>query len=134
MNTGLQSILIKSWQGRSPFKADRQHLHHRLLQLQFTHLQATLILISVNLFFIVLSYLLRGIGIVSLMGVIVGLASMMTYILVKLVERRANKLIEVELLLAAYLKKLYKRKEKPLIKRIEKIHFPEQYRSSISRN
>ena len=131
----LRVFMLRILQGRSPFKADRQHLHHRLLQLQFTHLQATLILISVNLFFITLSYLLRGIGIVWLMAVIVGLASIMSYILVKLAERRAKKLIEVELLLAEYLKKLYGRKEKTdLIKSIEKINLPQPDRSVIGRN
>lgn len=75
-------FILRIFQKKSPFKADKQHIHHRLLQLGLTHLQATMILIFVNMFFIVLSYLLRGIGIVWLMGVILGLASMMVYFLV----------------------------------------------------
>ena len=78
----LRVFILRIYQGKSPFKADRQHIHHRLLQLGCTHLQATLILISVNLFFIVLSYSLRGIGIIWLMGLILGLASLMSYVLV----------------------------------------------------
>ncbi len=89
----LRVFILRILQGKSPFKADRQHLHHRLLQLKFTHLQATGILISVNLFFIVLSYLLRQIGIVWLMAVIVGLACMMSYILVSVVRIRDRKAI-----------------------------------------
>jgi UDP-N-acetylmuramyl pentapeptide phosphotransferase/UDP-N-acetylglucosamine-1-phosphate transferase len=59
-------FILRIIQGKSPFVADKQHLHHCLLQLGNTHLQATLILLSVNLIFIVLSYLLQGIGIVWL--------------------------------------------------------------------
>lgn len=37
---------------KSPFNADRNHIHHRLLELGLSHLQSTAILISVNVFFI----------------------------------------------------------------------------------
>jgi UDP-GlcNAc:undecaprenyl-phosphate GlcNAc-1-phosphate transferase len=40
--------------GNSPFTADRNHIHHRLLKLGLTHLQATLLLVSINVFAIVL--------------------------------------------------------------------------------
>ena len=90
----LRVFILRVVQGKSPFKADRQHLHHRLLQLGFTHLQATLILLTVNLFFIVLSYLLRSIGIVWLMAVIVGLACLMTYILMSFVKERNQKALD----------------------------------------
>jgi hypothetical protein len=90
----LRVFILRITQSKSPFKADRQHIHHRLLQLGCTHLQATLILIFVNLFFIVLSYLLRGIGIIWLMGVILGLASMMSYILVAFAKERNKKAID----------------------------------------
>jgi UDP-GlcNAc:undecaprenyl-phosphate GlcNAc-1-phosphate transferase len=128
----LRVFILRILHGKSPFKADKQHLHHFLLQLKCTHLQATLILISANIFFIVISYLLRGIGIVWLMTVIVGLASLMAYILVKLVKRQARKQIEVELLLAAYLKKLYRKREKEvLIRRIDVRRLIELQRSAI---
>ena len=35
--------------GKNPFEADRQHIHHRLLDAGFTHLQATGILLFVNM-------------------------------------------------------------------------------------
>ncbi|GAB2693958.1 MraY family glycosyltransferase [Mucilaginibacter koreensis] len=40
--------------GNSPFKADRNHIHHRLLKLGLTHLQSTLLLVSINIVAIVL--------------------------------------------------------------------------------
>jgi UDP-GlcNAc:undecaprenyl-phosphate/decaprenyl-phosphate GlcNAc-1-phosphate transferase len=84
----LRVFILRVKQGKSPFKADRQHIHHRLLQLGCTHLQATAILIAVNLFFIVLSYSLRGIGIIWLMGEILGLAIVMSYFLVTYANRK----------------------------------------------
>ena len=96
----LRVFILRIKQGKSPFKADRQHIHHRLLKLGYSHLQATIILISVNLFFIVLSYLLRGIGIVWLMGIIVGLASLMSHVLVVFVEEKRKK--EIDSLISSY--------------------------------
>lgn len=87
----LRVFVLRVKQGNSPFKADRQHIHHRLLQLGCTHLEATLILIGVNIFFIVLSYMLRGIGIVWLMGLIVALACVMSYILVTAAKGKSRK-------------------------------------------
>jgi UDP-GlcNAc:undecaprenyl-phosphate GlcNAc-1-phosphate transferase len=87
----LRVFILRVKQGNSPFKADRQHIHHRLLQLGCTHLEATLILIGVNIFFIVLSYMLRGIGIVWLMGLIVALACVMSYILVTATKGESRK-------------------------------------------
>ena len=91
----LRVFILRIKQGKSPFKADRQHIHHRLLQLGCTHLQATLILIGVNIIFIVLSYSLRDIGIVWLMGVIVGLACIMSYILVTSAKARNKKAFDL---------------------------------------
>jgi hypothetical protein len=38
--------------GKSPFMADRNHIHHRVLRLGYTHLQATLILSSIKILLI----------------------------------------------------------------------------------
>jgi UDP-GlcNAc:undecaprenyl-phosphate GlcNAc-1-phosphate transferase len=84
-------FILRIVQGKSPFKADRQHIHHRILRLGCTHLQTTLILLSVNIFFIVLSYLLRGIGIIWLMGVILAAACFMSFILLILIKRKTLK-------------------------------------------
>jgi membrane-bound ClpP family serine protease len=96
----IRVFTLRVKQGKSPFKADRQHIHHRLLELGFTHLQATLTLILVNLLFIVLSYSLRGIGIIWLMGVILGLASLLSYILVFYAKKRKRE--EISSLIAGY--------------------------------
>jgi UDP-GlcNAc:undecaprenyl-phosphate GlcNAc-1-phosphate transferase len=90
----LRVFILRVAQGKSPFKADRQHTHHQLLQLGYTHLQSTVILLAVNLFFVVLSYLLRNIGIVWLIAVILGLASLMSFILSALTRERTREAIK----------------------------------------
>jgi UDP-N-acetylmuramyl pentapeptide phosphotransferase/UDP-N-acetylglucosamine-1-phosphate transferase len=55
----LRVFSLRIMQGRSPFSADRQHLHHILLDLGFSHLHATFILFTVNLFFIFLAMALN---------------------------------------------------------------------------
>ncbi len=41
-------FFIRLKQGRSPFSADRNHIHHRLLDLGFTHKSATVIICAFN--------------------------------------------------------------------------------------
>ncbi len=86
----LRVFILRISQGKSPFVADRQHIHHRLLQLGLSHLQATLVLTFVNLFFIILSFILREMGIILLATVILGLACLMTYILVFFAKEKGN--------------------------------------------
>ena len=81
-------FILRIYQGKSPFKADRQHTHHRLLQMGFTHLQSTIILLIVNIFFIIISYLFRGIGNIWLTCVILALAVLMSSLLLTLTEKR----------------------------------------------
>ena len=77
----LRVFTLRIWQGKSPFVADRQHIHHRLLELGMSHIQATLSLMLVNLAFIMLSFLLQGIGVLYLIFAILGTASLLSYML-----------------------------------------------------
>ncbi len=47
---------------RSPFSPDRNHVHHLLLDKNFSHKQITFILVGINLIFIILVYLGRSLG------------------------------------------------------------------------
>lgn len=60
----------------SPFRADRNHIHHRVLRLGFNHMQATLVLASVNIISIALALLFSGFGNTVIIIVIV-IASLM---------------------------------------------------------
>ncbi|MFC6099535.1 glycosyltransferase family 4 protein [Olivibacter domesticus] len=57
--------------GKSPFFADRNHIHHRLLNVGFTHSQASAILVATNLVFIALALGLDQIGTTQLMLVVI---------------------------------------------------------------
>jgi UDP-N-acetylmuramyl pentapeptide phosphotransferase/UDP-N-acetylglucosamine-1-phosphate transferase len=47
---------------RSPFSADRNHIHHFLLDLGLSHRMITMVCVIVNTLFIVLAYFLQDIG------------------------------------------------------------------------
>lgn len=53
--------------GSSPFRADKSHIHHRLLSLGYSQLQVVIILSSVNLAFIIVSFVLKNMGELYLM-------------------------------------------------------------------
>ncbi|WP_425236044.1 MraY family glycosyltransferase [Ulvibacterium sp.] len=59
----LRVFSIRVWQKRSPFSADRNHIHHRLLDLGNAHEQATLIICVCNIFVIGLVFLIGGLNI-----------------------------------------------------------------------
>jgi UDP-GlcNAc:undecaprenyl-phosphate GlcNAc-1-phosphate transferase len=58
----LRVFILRLWNGKSPFKPDRNHIHHRMLCLGFNHLESTLIMVTFNLFLVIISVLLQGIG------------------------------------------------------------------------
>jgi UDP-N-acetylmuramyl pentapeptide phosphotransferase/UDP-N-acetylglucosamine-1-phosphate transferase len=58
----LRVFVIRIYRGGSPFKADRRHIHHILLDLGFTHLQSTAILVAINICFIVFAYNFNYLG------------------------------------------------------------------------
>jgi UDP-N-acetylmuramyl pentapeptide phosphotransferase/UDP-N-acetylglucosamine-1-phosphate transferase len=45
----IRVFIIRIANGASPFEADRNHIHHRMLRLGLNHLQTTLILTSINI-------------------------------------------------------------------------------------
>ena len=55
-------FVVRLASGVSPFTADRNHIHHRLLRLGFNHLQTTLILGGFNIGAIVMVLLLKNYG------------------------------------------------------------------------
>jgi UDP-N-acetylmuramyl pentapeptide phosphotransferase/UDP-N-acetylglucosamine-1-phosphate transferase len=55
-------FIIRIASGVSPFTADRNHIHHRMLKLGFNHLQTTLILTSINIASIAMVLLFKNYG------------------------------------------------------------------------
>ena len=66
----LRVFILRISTGVSPFTADRNHIHHRMLKLGFSHLQTTLILASLNIACIGMVLWFRNYGNTILMGLI----------------------------------------------------------------
>lgn len=77
----LRVFTIRILNRKSPFHPDRNHIHHLLLDLDLSHMQATVVLVIVNLFFILLVYKLQHIGSLPLLLLMLGLAITMSSIL-----------------------------------------------------
>ena len=58
----LRVFTIRLLKGKSPFAPDRNHIHHRLLELVPSHFRVSLILISANTFLIALALLFNHIN------------------------------------------------------------------------
>lgn len=84
-------FVLRISRGKSPFKADRIHTHHRLLALSGNHMKATSIIILVNVFMISVSLIFRNVGTEILIGIILALAMILSYIPVYLIKRKSDK-------------------------------------------
>jgi UDP-GlcNAc:undecaprenyl-phosphate GlcNAc-1-phosphate transferase len=87
-------MLIRMARGTSPFKPDKRHVHHYLLELTGSHRKATVILLVVNVLFIMISFLLRNMHVLGLLTVLLVLASVLTFIpYAMLKNRRKNQVV-----------------------------------------
>jgi UDP-N-acetylmuramyl pentapeptide phosphotransferase/UDP-N-acetylglucosamine-1-phosphate transferase len=122
----LRVFVLRIIAGKSPFRADRQHLHHYLLRLGYSHLKSTAILIGVNVLFIALSFLLRGFGILGLLAIILTSATALSFMLVKLSVRKREYQVNSLLNYFFILKTLKKRKDvyEPEVRRTIRIPVP----------
>ena len=59
----LRVFVVRISRKRSPFSADKNHIHHHLLRLGFSHRKATLLVIIYTLFITCTSFLITGINI-----------------------------------------------------------------------
>ncbi len=67
----LRVIVLRIRKMQSPFRADRNHIHHRFLNMGFSHAHTVLILAGINIFFIALALLLRGNNDALILGLVV---------------------------------------------------------------
>lgn len=82
---------IRAYRGRSPFSPDRLHLHHLLIDFGFTHMQATFVLVMTTIFFIGFVFKFRGIGTFQLLFLVILIATIASFILQRVVEKRKQK-------------------------------------------
>ncbi|MDR1678986.1 MAG: undecaprenyl/decaprenyl-phosphate alpha-N-acetylglucosaminyl 1-phosphate transferase [Prevotellaceae bacterium] len=87
----LRVMITRIKHGHSPFKADKNHVHHLLLSLGFSHRQVTLILVLVNISFIGLAFIGRCWSNFVLGGIAVLLSIIYTVIVWRILNRRQAK-------------------------------------------
>lgn len=90
-------MLVRISRGRSPFAADRIHIHHQLIQLGGSHRQATLTIVSVNLLFMAIPFLFNSLKGEELILITLVLATVLFHIPVYLNKLRQSRSFEVEL-------------------------------------
>ena len=86
----MRVFLIRMLRGRSPFSADKNHLHHCLLKLGYTHGQSTLIIVFANMCFITIALLLQNMGIFWLMTAILSIATILSFYIEYSVKKTGN--------------------------------------------
>jgi UDP-GlcNAc:undecaprenyl-phosphate GlcNAc-1-phosphate transferase len=77
--------------GKSPFYPDRNHIHHRLLEIGFSHIKSSITIIFFNFLIIVISFFLRNIGSLELLLVQLFMASILSYIPSYIIRKRNKK-------------------------------------------
>lgn len=87
----LRVFTLRVLKGKSPFNPDRTHIHHLLLDLGCTHLQATGMLGAVNLLFIGLVFELQWLGTLQLGGVVILLGTVLISIVEYALHRKRKK-------------------------------------------
>lgn len=86
----LRVFIVRSFSGKSPFSADKNHIHHILLQLGFSHISATLVIVLYTFAITGVSLLMAEININISFLVLLGLAMFVICLPSLLVKRQNN--------------------------------------------
>ena len=84
----LRVFLMRAMRGKSPFSPDRTHIHHLLIDIGLSHMQATGVLVVVNILFIIMVIALQDIGSAKLLILIIAMAIALTAVLYFSVSRK----------------------------------------------
>ena len=94
----LRVFIKRIARGKSPMQPDRTHTHHILLRLGCNHAQATGILVTVNIIFVLLALVLKDLSDAIVIPVILftalALSTMLDFIFRSAIERRKEELRE----------------------------------------
>ncbi|HEY8929152.1 MAG TPA: MraY family glycosyltransferase [Mucilaginibacter sp.] len=77
----IRVFVIRIASGVSPFTADRNHIHHRMLKLGFSHLQTTLILTAANVLTIVIVFAMRAYSNTLLIVIILSMSLLFNWLI-----------------------------------------------------
>lgn len=86
----MRVFLLRILRGQSPFHSDKNHLHHRVLKLGFSHFRSTSLISTVNIGFIVFVLVFQSAGLVSLMILNLALATFLSLIPELMIRRQKH--------------------------------------------
>jgi len=92
----IRVMVLRITQNVSIFKADSNHIHHRLLSAGCTHIQATIILLLTNIFLVSVAVYLQNLGNLSIILIITSIALSLNGILYIYLRRKVNLVIDEE--------------------------------------
>jgi UDP-N-acetylmuramyl pentapeptide phosphotransferase/UDP-N-acetylglucosamine-1-phosphate transferase len=84
----LRIFLLRIFSGRSPFKADKGHVHHVLLRFGLSHLKVTSYMLTINLFFLCLALLFQQAGSLAIIFIMLILSAVIVFILQRILKAR----------------------------------------------
>jgi UDP-GlcNAc:undecaprenyl-phosphate/decaprenyl-phosphate GlcNAc-1-phosphate transferase len=84
----LRVFALRAMEGKSPFHPDRKHIHHIMIDLGLSHMQATGVLFLTNILFILLAVMLQDIGNLWLLIIILSIALTLSVLASNMVEKR----------------------------------------------
>lgn len=84
----LRVFVVRIFKGKSPLYPDRSHIHHLLLDAGLSHMQATTVLLVVNLAFIFFVVFFQDLGNLRLLVITLAMASVLTLIPAVITRRR----------------------------------------------
>jgi hypothetical protein len=87
----MRVFTVRVWNKQSPFKADRNHMHHLLLKLGLSHMQVTILLSALHVITIVIVFMFRSWGNSLLIGMIVGMALLFNCIVLAFLRLQQHK-------------------------------------------
>ncbi|MDQ0783481.1 glycosyltransferase family 4 protein [Chryseobacterium sp. W4I1] len=91
----LNVIIVRLCNKKSPFDADKNHIHHKLLKLDITHRRSTFYIIVYYLMIVIIAYYLRHININMLLLIIILLGFFGAYLPDLIYHLRNNKKLRI---------------------------------------
>jgi UDP-N-acetylmuramyl pentapeptide phosphotransferase/UDP-N-acetylglucosamine-1-phosphate transferase len=86
----LRVVIIRIINGKSPFKADRLHIHHLLLRFGISHLSVSVILIAASLFILTLIFFIQPVGGLLAMIIALILSSIVSFIIGLVIKKKES--------------------------------------------
>ena len=84
-------MIIRIKNKRSPFQPDKNHVHHRMINLGYKHAAASVRIMAVNILFIAVAFSLSGLGNETLITIIIAMGAFFSWLPSFLLKRRDKK-------------------------------------------